>query len=115
MEKGGYKQFVHNRVRKIQDKNWITWRYVPTKENPADLASRGGPVPQDSGLWWHGPKWLSQPNAWPEDITTTPTAETLAEAKTVREIFKLATDQEADGFDALLSKYGLWRVLRIGG
>ena len=112
---GDYKQFVHNRVRKIQDKNWITWRNVPTKENPADLGSRGGPVAQDDDLWWHGPKWLSHPSAWPVDITTTATAETLAEAKTVREIFKLATDQEVDGFDAVLNKYGLWRVLRIGG
>ena len=111
---GDYKQFVHNRVRKVQDKNWITWRYVPTKENRADLGSRGGPVAQDDDLWWHGQKWLSHPSAWPVDITTTTTAETLAEAKTVREIFKLATDQEVDGFDAVLNKYGLWRVLRIG-
>ena len=88
---------------------------MPTKENPADLGSRGGPVAQDDDLWWHGPKWLSHPSAWPVDITTTATAETLAEAKTVREIFKLATDQEVDGFDAVLNKYGLWRVLRIGG
>ena len=34
---GEYKQFVYNRVCKIRGKNWITWRYVPTKENPADL------------------------------------------------------------------------------
>ena len=80
-----------------------------------NLGSRGGPVAQDDDLWWHGPKWLSHPSAWPVDITTTATAETLAEAKTVREIFKLATDQEVDGFDAVLNKYGLWRVLRIGG
>lgn len=32
-EEGEYKQFVHNQVHKIRDKNWITWRYVPTKEN----------------------------------------------------------------------------------
>ena len=51
-----YKQFVHNRARKTRDKNWITRRYVPTKENPADLGSRGGPVAQDDVLWWHGPK-----------------------------------------------------------
>ena len=112
---GDYKQFVHNRVRKIQDKNWITWRHVPTKENPADLGSRGGPVAQDDDLWWRGPKWLSDPSAWPVDITTTATAETLAEAKTVREIFKLANEQEVEGIDAVLNKYGLWRVLRIGG
>ena len=55
---GEYKQFVHNRVQKIQEKNWITWRYVPTKENSADLGSQGGPVAQDNDLWWHGPKWL---------------------------------------------------------
>ena len=48
---GEYKQFVHNRVCKIRDKNWITWRYVPTKENPADLGSRGGPVPQDGDFY----------------------------------------------------------------
>ena len=112
---GEYKQFVYNRVCKIRGKNWITWRYVPTKENPADLGSRGGPVSQDGDLWWHGPKWLSRPSAWPVDIITTATAETLAETKTVREIFKLATDQDVDGFDSLLNKYGLWRVLHIGG
>ena len=103
---GEYKQFVHNRVRKIQEKNWIIWRHVPTKENPADLGSRGGPVAQDDNLWWRGPKWLSHPSAWPVDITTTATAETLSEADTVREIFKLATDQEADRFDHLLDYCG---------
>ena len=72
-------------------------------------------VAQDDDLWGHGPKWLSHPSAWPVDVTTTATAETLAEAKTVRELFKLATDQEVDGFDVILNKYGLWRVLRIGG
>ena len=34
---GNYKQFVSNRVRKIQVKNYISWRQVGTKENPADL------------------------------------------------------------------------------
>ena len=110
-----YKQFVHNRVHKIQEKNWITWRYVPTKENPADLGSRGGPVAQDNDLWGHGLNWLSDPSAWPVNVNTTATAETLAEAKTVQEIFKLATDHEADKLDAVLHKYSLWRVLRIGG
>lgn len=115
IREGEYKQFVHNRVHKIQEKNWITWRHVSTKENPVDLGSRGGPVAQDNHLWWHGLKWLSHPSAWPVDITTTATAETLDKAKTVQEIFKLANDQEADRFDAVLNKYGLWRVLCISG
>lgn len=112
-ENGNYQQFVLNRVFKIQQKQWITWRHVPTKENPADLGSRGGQVKQDDGLWWCGPKRLSGPSAWPEDITTTPTAETLAEAKTVREIFKFADNKDVSELDELLHKHNLWRVLRV--
>ena len=32
---GEYKQFVSNRVRKIQDTEYIHWRLVGSKENPA--------------------------------------------------------------------------------
>ena len=38
---GQYKQFVANRVAKIRLHKDIEWRYVPTDNNPADLASRG--------------------------------------------------------------------------
>ena len=41
---GQYKQFVANRVKKIQEHLEITWRHVPTNDNPADLRSRGGKV-----------------------------------------------------------------------
>ena len=36
---GDYKQFVSNRVRKVQGKKYIQWRHMSTKENPADLGS----------------------------------------------------------------------------
>ena len=70
---GDYKQFVSNRVRKIKEKEYIQWRHVGSKENPADLGSRGGEVPY--------------PESWPTSIVTTPTEETRAEAKTGRELF----------------------------
>ncbi|XP_046863210.1 uncharacterized protein LOC124456953 [Xenia sp. Carnegie-2017] len=41
---GEYRQFVANRVRKIQQHHHIVWRHVPTTENPADIGSRGGHV-----------------------------------------------------------------------
>ena len=47
---GQYKQFVENRVRKIQAKPEIKWRHVPTEENPADLASRGGDVQHNENV-----------------------------------------------------------------
>ena len=52
---GEYKRFVGNRVRKVRESEHVTWRHVPTLENPADLGSRGGPV---DNLCWNGPTWL---------------------------------------------------------
>ena len=59
---GDYKQFVRNRVKKIQEKQYIQWRHVPTAANPADRGSREGTVEQLSELWWNGPTWLRKPN-----------------------------------------------------
>ena len=42
--KGEYRQFVANRVQKIQQHDKVVWHHVPTSQNPADLGSRGGSV-----------------------------------------------------------------------
>ena len=95
---------MQNRVNKIQRKKEIKWRHVPTDENPADLGSHGGAVTQDNELWWTGPNWLSEPELWPADVTTTASKEAQAEAKKTRELFKSATDQEPDEFSELLKR-----------
>lgn len=64
-----YQTFVANRVAAIQSKSIPSqWRHVPTKENPADLISRGV-QPQkfkECSLWFYGPIFLSGPeSAWP--------------------------------------------------
>ena len=65
-----WKTFVANRVSYIQTElPSATWAHVPTKENPADLATRGSEAAElsQSNLWWHGPSWLSQPSEqWPK-------------------------------------------------
>ena len=81
---GEYKQFVNHRVRKIQEKDYIQWRYVSSAENPADLGSRGGKVDESSELWFKGPPWLTKKREWPEDIVTSPSKESLAEAKVIK-------------------------------
>lgn len=96
---GEYRQFVNNRVQKMRKKEWVKWRYVPTKENPADLGSRRGHVNQENSLWWYGPEWLSNPGAWPADVATTATPESLNEAKTIKEVFKLASKEEENVLD----------------
>lgn len=62
--------FVENRLKEIRQSNVDEFRYVPTKENPADLLSRGITTSLliDSTLWWNGPDWLNQTTGWPESI-----------------------------------------------
>ena len=108
---GSYKQFVSNRVQKIQQHPEVKWRHVGTKDNPADLGSRSGSV-ENGELWWRGPEWLLDRERWPADIKTTATPESQAEAKVIREVFAVAQAQ-TDILDAFLIKFSLWRTLRV--
>ena len=96
---------------KIQEHSGITWRHVPTKENPADLGSRGGQV-DDSKLWWQGPQWLSDKEKWPTDIVTNRTPESQAEAKITKELFNGAT-ASTGCLKVLLGKFDLTKTLGI--
>lgn len=56
-----WKTFVSHREGEIQElTSDKEWRHVRTKENPADIISRGrepGQMLHDK-LWWEGPSWL---------------------------------------------------------
>ena len=84
-----FKVFVANRLAVIHEHSQPSqWSYVNTKENPADVASRGA-APDDTDLlqfWLHGPSFLreaeikhSQPNHSVHDIAP----EEQTEIKTV--------------------------------
>ena len=118
---GQYKQFVANRVAKIRLHKDIEWRYVPTDNNPADLASRGAQV-EESQLWWTGPEWLCDHDKWPKNPVTKNSPASEAEmkmnqaCKTHREVLNIAQDQpkpEPNVFDDLLERHDLRRALRI--
>ena len=64
--------FVANRVTTIRDATKVSqWKYVNTKDNPADDASRGMKVEDllDRSRWIEGPNFLWKPERyWPENI-----------------------------------------------
>lgn len=66
------KTFVGNRVSSIQTNTDVRrWRHVGTKDNPADLLSRGLMPAEIVGnsFWLHGPKWLTRPESdWPASL-----------------------------------------------
>ena len=56
-----YKEFVNNRALKINEKNYIEWRYVATQ-------SRGCKGNKIQELSTRGPSWLDQSKVWPDNI-----------------------------------------------
>ena len=109
---GTYKQFVSNRVRKINEKDFIVWRHVGTDHNPADRGSRGCEVNRLTGEWLNGPVWLADPDQWPASVMTEPSQDSEAEAKKIKEILATAIETE-DNLDALLIKHPYWKTIRI--
>ena len=102
------KVFAANRVGDICSRiPAVQWRYVSTKCNPADYASRGL-FPQDllqKELWWEGPPWLHlDPVFWPRrpDINL---SRELPELRTKVLVIKPPEDfmwQRYSSFDRLL-------------
>lgn len=64
-----FKTFVGNRVSEIMDTTPTSqWRHVPSRQNPADCASRGLSPAEllQHELWWKGPPWLLlDVSSWP--------------------------------------------------
>ncbi|XP_053667104.1 uncharacterized protein LOC128716206 [Anopheles marshallii] len=68
-----YHQFVAHRVSEILETSAMDqWRWVPTKENPADRATK---ITATDDVWKHGPSFLlQQETMWPQ-ARIKPTAE----------------------------------------
>ena len=62
--------------------------------------------------WIIGPNLLQNQNDWPTNIITEPTKESECEAKMIREVLSVAIFND-DYQQKLLSKYNLWKTLRI--
>ena len=80
--------FVQNRDDEIKQQENVIFGYIPSENNPVDLATRGLTVSElkESSLWWHGPTWLQlDENCWPSwnlpDVTSEELEQMLSQAK----------------------------------
>ena len=101
-----WKVFVSNRVAFIQENlkslNYA-WHYVPSKENPADIASRGcsSKYLKEAYTWWNGPKWLVEPESkWPEVFDTTKISEKIERRVHTVSLFSVKDDYIIDRFSS---------------
>ena len=63
----------------------ITFRYISSDQNPADLPTRGLSANElsDATLWWHGPRWLEKPEMlWPQWCLPEVTPDIIKETQT---------------------------------
>ncbi|XP_071056931.1 uncharacterized protein [Onthophagus taurus] len=108
-----WKDFVRNRVTEIQELSHVHWCYVPTKENPADLSSRGVSVTklEAETLWWNGPSWLrSPPSEWPS-LRPNSDAKEIPEARSIHT--SNTTTAMKKGWDLKLKYSSLNKLLRV--
>lgn len=103
-----FQVYVSNRIARIRDiTSPVQWHHVPSKNNPADLISRGVDVSAmfSLELWWHGPPWLLQNKSnWPGAPVL---PDKLPEVRSV----KLALATVANEPRWLLKKYSSWLTL----
>jgi len=89
------KTFVANRVAQIQRTTTPDmWRHVPTKENPADCASRGLSPKElaDHVQWWMGPTFLRlSEDYWPSTEAVMSTNESREEQLETKVITLITT------------------------
>ena len=81
--KGEYKVFVSYWVAKIRENSYLEWNYVPTRNNPGDLGSRGCELSKLCEFWWDGPDWLGDCKNRPEQTNITNNDESEIERKKV--------------------------------
>ncbi|XP_078361896.1 uncharacterized protein LOC144646227 [Oculina patagonica] len=114
---GTWSQFVRNRTKAIQDKEYLQWHYVPTGDNPSDQGSRGVAPSKMGELWFRGPEWLSAHDQWPDQPEVSGSPENDKERVTPKhekQFLVKEMEVENETRDTLLGKYtSYWKLLRV--
>ncbi|KAK3734173.1 hypothetical protein QZH41_017440, partial [Actinostola sp. cb2023] len=93
--KGTWSQFVRNRTKFIQEKDYLQWHYVPTGQNPSDIGSRGAAPKELSDVWLQEPDWMADKEKWPPQPEITVSDEIAKEkAKTQQQEKQLLAKEE---------------------
>uniref|UniRef100_A0A2S2PTX9 Integrase catalytic domain-containing protein n=1 Tax=Schizaphis graminum TaxID=13262 RepID=A0A2S2PTX9_SCHGA len=113
-----WKPFVANRVSKVHNlTSRRSWLYVNTKENPADVLSRGCDVQdiQKCTLWWNGPAWLTDEHtSWEALYQIHEDEEILCEERKQSNPIVMVAEVKKNYFIQLCEKYSkLSRFQRV--
>lgn len=109
--------FVANRVSTIRGATKTSqWRYISSKENPADEASRGVRVGDfiHGRRWIEGPSFLSEPEAnWTTNVVETIIEPDDQEVKKEVTVNVVSVDGSHDATNRLLTYFSSWSKLKV--
>ena len=114
------KQFVIERVKQIKDlTKRHSWKYCPSKDNPADLLTRGRPakllVEGSDRFWLNSPTWLVDPeDSWPS--WKMPSAQSVSSLEDQTETVCTASVNEIPSLQQIINSEDhstLSRLLRV--
>ena len=93
---------------------FINWCYVPTKNNPEDIGSRGSLIVNILRVCWRGPSWLQDKTKWSNYPFITSTNEPEKDTKCIKELLTTAIQSnKISEYHYLLSKCELHKTFRI--
>jgi len=111
-----FPSFVARRLALIENNTCISnWRHVPTKQNPADLVSRGTTPAAlvRSEIWLTGPEFLKDdPRNWPDPSVACSDVDPTVFEKSSN-AFAFAVVDEEDCIEQLIARFSCLRKLKV--
>ncbi|GFW44422.1 integrase catalytic domain-containing protein [Trichonephila clavipes] len=111
-----WKTFVANKTSEIMEVlPTKPWRHVPSKENPADIATRGidPKCLPDCMLWWHEPPWLRlETSSWLKAESSCDEASNEEEIQSIKKQISLPPKSPLRSLHPFIDEHGL---VRVGG
>ncbi|GFW61748.1 DUF1758 domain-containing protein [Trichonephila clavipes] len=112
-----WKPYIANRTSEILDLVPAdSWRYVPTKMNPDDIACTGVSPKElpTCVLWWEGPQWLScEMDSWPKQPKRNDQTSSVSKERK-RSAFSFPVAVKCDFIDSLFLKFSsLTKIIDI--
>ena len=66
----------------MKQNNYTEWRRVPTKQNSAEIGSRGSLISRFPKMWLEGPSWITNSSEWSnQPVVIQPSLESQKEVK----------------------------------
>lgn len=114
-EERRFSNYVTRRIQVIKSNSEkVQWAYVPTDQNPADLASRPTePKSLISSCWFTGPHWLSNLDyKFKSYVSKENIPEDLPEEILEKQVLLTSSGRDREVFTSLFSNLSSWKRIR---